>query len=59
MIEEQCQAAADALWSLWQSGERIAALPEDARPRTREEGYAIQALVEKRSQTIRSKSQDL
>ncbi len=43
------QAASDLLWCAWERGERIAALPDDIRPRTREEGYAIQALLEARS----------
>ncbi|HET9830251.1 MAG TPA: hypothetical protein VFP91_01020, partial [Vicinamibacterales bacterium] len=33
----------------WQLGECIAALPDDCRPRTREDGYAIQARLEQRS----------
>jgi 2-keto-4-pentenoate hydratase len=37
------------LWDCWQQGLRIAALPDDLRPATREEGYAIQAELESRS----------
>ena len=43
------QAAADLLWDHWQHGERLPELPEALRPATREEGYAIQALLETRS----------
>ncbi|MBL8699474.1 MAG: hydratase [Alphaproteobacteria bacterium] len=43
------QQAADLLWKSWQSGEVIAALPETMRPRTRAEGYAIQATLEARA----------
>lgn len=41
--------AAALLWNLWQSGEVIDSLPPASRPTTRQEGYAIQALVETRS----------
>ena len=37
------ESAAETLWHHWQRGARLAALPEDVRPRTREQGYAIQA----------------
>ena len=49
MTDEQLQAASDVLWTHWQQGSRIAALPEELRPRTRDEGYAIQACLERRS----------
>ena len=49
MTDEQLQAASDALWTCWQQGDRIAALPDALRPRTREDGYAIQACLERRS----------
>ena len=45
----QHQAAADQLWALWQGRQHIAALPPNLRPMTRAEGYAIQALQERRS----------
>ena len=35
--------AADLLWQLWNAGEVIDRLPEDLRPRTRADGYDIQA----------------
>ena len=41
--------AADLLWDCWQNGRRLESIPEDIRPRTREEGYAVQALLEERS----------
>ena len=46
MTDEQLQAAADMLWTHSRQGTRIAALPEDIRPQTREDGYAIQARLE-------------
>lgn len=41
--------AADILWEHWQQGRRMAQLPPEVRPQTREEGYAIQATLEARS----------
>jgi 2-keto-4-pentenoate hydratase len=49
LTEQQRQAASDLLWGLWQQGRRVAELPADVRPATREEGYAVQALLERRS----------
>jgi len=49
MTEPQLQAASDLLWDAWQVGRCIAALPDDCRPRMREDGYAIQARLEQRS----------
>ena len=49
MTESQLQTASDTLWNAWQQGRRIAALSDDCRPRTREDGYAIQARLEPRS----------
>jgi 2-keto-4-pentenoate hydratase len=49
LSEQQRHAASDMLWKLWQEGRRVAALPVHMRPSTREEGYAVQALVEARS----------
>lgn len=34
--------AAEILWSAWRHGRRLAALPETCRPRSVDEGYAIQ-----------------
>jgi 2-keto-4-pentenoate hydratase len=41
--------AADLLWDCWQNGRRLQQIPEDIRPQTRADGYAIQALLEERS----------
>lgn len=41
--------ASDLLWSCWQEGRRLPDLPGDVRPRTREEGYSIQACLEERT----------
>ena len=49
LTEQQRQAASDLLWDLWQRGRRVAALPAELRPATREEGYAVQSLLERRS----------
>ena len=49
LTERQCEAASHLLWELWQQGRRVAELPADLRPVTREEGYAVQALLERRS----------
>jgi 2-keto-4-pentenoate hydratase len=49
MLEEQLQAASDTLWEQWQRGRRIVALPRELQPGTREDGYAIQARLERRS----------
>jgi 2-keto-4-pentenoate hydratase len=46
---DNIQAASDLLWSCWQDGRRIEALPAELRPNTRAEGYAIQARLEPRS----------
>ena len=42
-------SASDLLWDCWHAGRRLAALPPAVRPRAREEGYAIQAELERRS----------
>ena len=41
--------ASDLLWDHWHSGRRLGELPEDVRPRTRQDGYAVQACFEDRS----------
>ena len=41
--------ASDLLWDCWQNGRRLESIPENIRPRTREEGYAVQALLEHRT----------
>ena len=47
--DAETRRASDLLWSYWHQGKRLAEIPEDVRPRTREEGYAVQALFEERS----------
>jgi 2-keto-4-pentenoate hydratase len=39
------EKAAQTLWSTWQTAGRIDALPDDCRPTTRLDGYAIQAQI--------------
>jgi 2-keto-4-pentenoate hydratase len=46
---DQIRTASALLYDLWQNGRRVAALPADLRPATRNEGYAIQAHLEERS----------
>ena len=41
--------SANLLWDCWQQGRRLSGIPNDIAPRTREEGYAVQALLEGRS----------
>jgi 2-keto-4-pentenoate hydratase len=43
----QLESASDLLWQHWQQRRRMARLPEAMRPRTREAGYAVQALLER------------
>jgi 2-keto-4-pentenoate hydratase len=47
--QQKVVAAAGILWEHWQSGRRLAALPEEFRPETREEGYDIQSRLEAHS----------
>ena len=42
-------AASDLLFEHWRGGRRMAGLPEGLKPATRDEGYAIQARLERRS----------
>src|SRR5258705_13671779 len=49
MTDDQLQAASDTLWNQWECGGCIVALPDKLRPLTREDGYAIQARLERRS----------
>ena len=50
MLDRQALHAASAmLWEHWQEGRRMPALPTRLRPTTRDEGYAVQALLEARS----------
>ncbi len=45
MTPESMQLAARTLWSHWQDGRRTPGLPPECRPRTREEGYAVQEQI--------------
>ena len=47
--DQQIEAAADLLWDLWTRGARVSGLPERIRPRTRDDGYAVQERFEPRS----------
>ena len=47
--DAETRRASDLLWNYWQQGKRLSSIPEDLRPRTREEGYAVQGLLEQRS----------
>jgi 2-keto-4-pentenoate hydratase len=49
VTDAQLHAASETLWTRWQRGERIVGLPDELRPLTREDGYAIQACIERRS----------
>jgi 2-keto-4-pentenoate hydratase len=46
MNNEKAREAADILWSSWESGNRMRELPDGCRPRSMEEGYASQAVLE-------------
>ncbi len=52
MTDAQRQRAADLLWDCWQQGRRLDHLPEDTRPSTRAEGYAVQACLERRTNAL-------
>jgi 2-keto-4-pentenoate hydratase len=43
------ETASDVLWQHWQRRERLAELPAAVRPQTRESGYLIQSLLERRT----------
>ncbi len=45
MTPQASQRAAQLLWEHWQQTTRMQALPEDCRPLSRTEGYAIQAYL--------------
>lgn len=49
LTQRRTQAASNVLWECWRQGQRISRLPDTLRPATREEGYAIQARLERRS----------
>jgi 2-keto-4-pentenoate hydratase len=41
--------ASNLLWDHWNEGRRLAAIPADLRPASREDGYAVQKLLEART----------
>lgn len=43
------QRASDILWAAWQAGAVLDALPDDCRPATADQAFAVQALAESRS----------
>lgn len=47
--ENSLLQASGILWNEWQQGSVIPSLPEQCRPRTRAEGYQVQAQIESRS----------
>ena len=47
--QQQRQAASAMLWDYWQRGRRMPCLPAEMRPADRNDGYAVQALLERRS----------
>ncbi len=49
LTRQHAETASELLWTHWQAGTRLPALPPQVRPATRAEGYAIQAEFEKRS----------
>src|SRR5689334_18352440 len=49
MTDDQSHEAAELLWRHWRAGTRLAQLPEEIRPATRADGYAVQAHLERRS----------
>ena len=50
MNDARQQRAADILWDCWQHGRRLDQLPADVRPATRQDGYAVQSQLERRTQ---------
>jgi 2-keto-4-pentenoate hydratase len=49
LVNDRHQRAAELLWNTWQLGRQVNEVPSDFRPRTRDEGYAVQALLAARS----------
>jgi 2-keto-4-pentenoate hydratase len=46
MSDQRARAAAEAIWASWECGQRLEQLPDSCRPRSLEEGYAAQAMLE-------------
>jgi 2-keto-4-pentenoate hydratase len=42
----RARAAAEAIWASWERGQLLEQLPESCRPRSLEDGYAAQAMLE-------------
>ena len=49
MTPDQLLDASTLLWDHWTGGRRLTAIPESIRPASREDGYAVQRLLEARS----------
>lgn len=49
MTPRAIDEAAQVLWNTWQQGATLDALPENVRPTSREEGFAIQQAIAQRS----------
>ena len=49
LTKEDIRTASDVLWNLWNGCQRVDMLPNLYRPKTRTDGYSIQALLEQRS----------
>lgn len=49
MLSQNVTAASDLLYTCWTEGRRLDCLPDDLRPRSRAEGYAVQAAIERKS----------
>jgi len=45
MHNNASQEAAKTIWTHWHNNTRLDALPTDIRPATRQEGYAVQAML--------------
>ena len=52
MSSQRASQAADILWSAWQEKRLLEALPDDCRPHSLEEGYAIQDAMAARHPVI-------
>ena len=50
-MSDSTRAASDLLFANWSAKTRIAELPADVRPRTRNEGYAVQANLERHTRS--------
>jgi 2-keto-4-pentenoate hydratase len=51
LSDERLRSASDLLWRHWADGSLLKSLPQDLRPQTREEGYAIQAQLDRRTRS--------